>query len=116
MYLEILKSQLGVEARKNYIESLSQDDRIKLYDEIKKECDANEKEFIANQAKIQQYEQELQNELNNLKELNLNSLEELHAEINRLDTELTNKCLEYTSIIEPKEVINEPTTIQSTLQ
>lgn len=99
MYIEMLKSKLEGE-RQQYIESLSQDERIKLYDEIKKECDANEKEFIANQAKLQQYEQEYNNELENLKTLGLNNEQELISEISRLDQELTTKCLEYAKLIQ----------------
>lgn len=82
-----------------YIKGLSQDERIKLYDEIKTECDNKEKEFIANQAKLQQYEEELTKELDNIKTLGLNSEQELQTEISRLDNELTQKCLEYTQII-----------------
>lgn len=116
MFIEMLKSKTSVEERKQYIDSLDQDSRIKLYDEIKKECDANEKEFIANQAKLQQAEQEYQKELDDLKVLGLNSEEELNNEILRLDKELTDKCLEYMNIIQPSsqgEVANEPTPIQS---
>ena len=51
------------------IAGLSQEDKIKLYDEIKNECDSKEKEFIATQAKIQQYQQEYNNELEKIKVL-----------------------------------------------
>ena len=99
MFIERLKEIKDETKEKEFIDGLSQEDKIKLYDEIKNECDSKEKEFIATQAKIQQYQQEYNNELEKIKVLGLNSEEELNKEIEKIDKELTEKCLEYNRVI-----------------
>lgn len=87
------------ESRKEKIISLSQAEKQSLFKNIQEDCDTREKSYLSNQALLKKSQEELEQEMAKLKEQGINSLEELQAEITRLENDTADKIVEYSKII-----------------
>lgn len=87
------------ESRKEKIMSLSQAEKQSLFKNIQEDCDTREKSYLSNQALLKKSQEELEQEMAKLKEQGINSLEELQAEITRLENDTADKIVEYSKII-----------------
>ena len=63
------------------------------------DCDAREKEYISNQSLLKKAQEDYDAEMAKLKELGINSVEELEQRIVALDDELVSKVVDYAKII-----------------
>lgn len=98
------------ESRKEKIMSLSQAEKQSLFKNIQEDCDTREKSYLSNQALLKKSQEELEQEMAKLKEQGINSLEELQAEITRLENDTADKIVEYSKIINGEA--NEPNSPQ----
>ena len=99
------------ESRKEKIISLSQAEKQSLFKNIQEDCDTREKSYLSNQALLKKSQEELEQEMVKLKEQGINSLEELQAEITRLENDTADKIVEYSKIINGEA--NEPNSPQT---
>lgn len=99
------------ESRKERIISLSQAEKQSLFKNIQEDCDTREKSYLSNQALLKKSQEELEQEMAKLKEQGINSLEELQAEITRLENDTADKIVEYSKIINGEA--NEPNSPQT---
>lgn len=100
-----------IESRKEKIISLSQAEKQSLFKNIQEDCDTREKSYLSNQALLKKSQEELEQEMAKLKEQGINSLEELQAEITRLENDTADKIVEYSKIINGEA--NEPNSPQT---
>ena len=99
------------ESRKEKIISLSQAEKQSLFKNIQEDCDTREKSYLSNQALLKKSQEELEQEMAKLKEQGINSLEELQAEITRLENDTADKIVEYSKVINGEA--NEPNSPQT---
>lgn len=92
---------IPAEERKAKIMGLSAQEQQTLFQAVQQDSDAREKEFISNQSLLKKAKEDYESELAKLKEIGINSEEELTQEIQRLDDELTTKVVEYSIAIDP---------------
>lgn len=100
---EIIK--LNIEERKKCLSSMTPEQKQLLFKEIQEDAKEREQRFLTNQTLLKKNEEELQEKMNELKEMGLNSIEELQEAIKKSEEEINNKIIEYTKVIndEPTE-------------
>ena len=80
---------------KGYVDSLSDSDKTTLLTEIEDKKKAAEDEFIRLETMKSKLEEDEKIQMDKLKELGINSYEELDVEINKLEDQLNTEIVKY---------------------
>ena len=83
------------EKMKEYVDSLSDSDKTTLLTEIEDKKKVAEDEFIRLETMKSKLEEDEKAQMNKLKELGINSYEELDAEISKLEDSLNKEIIKY---------------------
>lgn len=92
-----LQELILAQDKEAYLDALSQQDKLALYNEIHTNAEAKSKELVAQETMKKKLEEEYNQELDKLKALGINSEEELETEINLLDSSIKSQVIEYAS-------------------
>lgn len=94
MIIENLLAQ-PKEKMKEYVDNLLDSDKTTLLTEIEKKKKAAEDEFIRLETMKTKLEEDEKIQMDKLKELGINSYEELDTEINKLEDQLNTEIVKY---------------------
>lgn len=94
MIIENLLAQ-PKEKMKEYVDNLLDSDKTTLLTEIEEKKKAAEDEFIRLETMKTKLEEDEKIQMDKLKELGINSYEELDAEINKLEDQLNTEIVKY---------------------
>lgn len=94
MYLQQL---IQAQNKEDYMNSLTQEQKLTLYQEIHNDAEAKSKELVAQETMKAKLEEEYNQELEKLKALGINSEEDLEKEIQKIDSEIKSQVIEYST-------------------
>lgn len=87
----------------NYLLNLTDDEKKILFSEIEEQKKSNEAEVIRLETMKKKLEEDRAIQLQELTNLNINSVSELQTEISKLDSEINSELIKYVEILKGAE-------------